>query len=371
MNGVQFLLLAITAATDENLADIAVFETTETLPEGYVFIEEAGVMKVAKNSIAAIGAASFEYGVDFTNATVRVAVTETNAAGTQYTLNVNGRSYTKTASDGTVTFTNVEVLRGEAYESVSYYITSTAITTTGSTEGSTTVATTTAWIDENASTHVGGTWSPAVSYANGAAEVSDNKFSATTASTSSRVVLEFDICFAGATDDEVEGGAQAAIKIGTVNDATTFMVLTNANAWAAVSHADLVADPAATNKVVLTIDYGTKTYEASVAGLSLTNSVGSARFPLAASRTNVKDIDFAGSGVVKSIKGDQLEGYMVKDALNNFYATIEAAIQAYNSANGPYTVLHNGTSPDGWKIVKEGDDNILKKIARGLFIIAY
>ena len=84
---------------------------------------------------------------------------------------------------------------------------------------------------------------------------------------------------------------------------------------------------------------------------------------------SVKNSDFAGSGTLTSMKGDQVEGYMVKDALNHFYATIEAATQAYNSANGPYTVLHSGTAPSGWKI-----DNATKKlikIAKGLFFMAY
>ena len=108
-----------------------------------------------------------------------------------------------------------------------------------------------------------------------------------------------------------------------------------------------------------------------VDGNSMTNSAGVASFALAMSTASVQNIDFAGSGTLTSLKGDQLEGYMVKDALNNFYATIEAAIQAYNSANGPYTVLHEGTTPSGWKIVNEGGVDILKKIARGLFIIAY
>ena len=58
---------------------------------------------------------------------------------------------------------------------------------------------------------------------------------------------------------------------------------------------------------------------------------------------------------------------MVKDALNNFYATIQEATQAYNSANGPYTVLHAGTEPSGWKI----DGNTLIKLAKGFFFMAY
>ena len=50
-------------------------------------------------------------------------------------------------------------------------------------------------------------------------------------------------------------------------------------------------------------------------------------------------------------------------------ATIQAAIQAYNSANGPYTVLHDGTAPDGWKI--DETTKALIKVAKGFFFMAY
>lgn len=329
-------------------------------------------------SSAEIGEATFEYGVDFTNATVTVAVTETNASGVEYTLAIGGKNYTASAVGGTtVTFNNVEVPRGAAYGSVSYNITSTASATTGATSGSAAVADVIAagWINENATTHglaaAGGAWTnaEAVSYSEGKAAISDNRFAATTASTASRVVLEFEVCFSSTSEDDVSGEAQAAIKLGAVNDATTFMVLTTGNTWTPVSNAELPIDASATYDVVLAIDYGTSTYKVDVEGKSLTNSTGSASFSLATNKAAVQNIDFVGSGTLTSMKGDQLEGYMVKDALNHFYATIEAATQAYNSANGPYIVLHDGTAPSGWKI-----DNATKKlikIAKGLFFMAY
>ena len=328
-------------------------------------------------SSAEIGEATFEYGVDFTNATVTVAVTETNASGVEYTLTVGGKDYTASAVGGTtVTFNNVEIPRGAAYGPVGYNITSTASSTTGATSGSATVADVTAdWINENATTHgqaaAGGVWTnaEAVSYSNGKAAISDNRFAATTASTASRVVLEFEVCFSSTSEEDVSGEAQAAIKLGAVNDATTFMVLTTGNTWTPVSNAELPINPSETYNVALTIDYGTSTYKVDVEGKSMTNSTGSASFSLATSKATVQNIDFVGSGTLTSMKGDQLEGYMVKDALNHFYATIEAATQAYNSANGPYIVLHDGTAPSGWKI-----DNATKKlikIAKGLFFMAY
>ncbi|MCR5839684.1 MAG: hypothetical protein K6G94_08625, partial [Kiritimatiellae bacterium] len=318
------------------------------------------------------------YGVDFTNATVTVAVTETNASGVEYTLAIGGKNYTASAVGGTtVTFNNVEVPRGAAYGSVSYNITSTASATTGATIGSAAVADVIAagWINENATTHglasAGGAWTnaEAVTYSEGKAAISDNRFVATEASTASRVVLEFEVCFSSTSADDVSGEAQAAIKLGEVDSATTFMVLTTGNEWAAVSNAELTPDASETYKVVLTIDYGNNAYGVTVGNCVMTNSTGAATFPLATSKAHVQNIDFAGSGTLTSMKGDQLEGYMVKDALNHFYATIEAATQAYNSANGPYTVLHDGTAPSGWKI-----DNATKKlikIAKGLFFMAY
>ena len=325
-----------------------------------------------------IGAATFAYGVDFTNATVTVAVTETNASGVEYTLTVGGKDYTASAVGGTtVTFNNVEIPRGAAYGPVSYNITSTASATTGTTSGSAAVADVIAagWINENATTHglaeAGGAWTnaEAVSYSEGKAAISDNRFAATTASTASRVVLEFEVCFSSTSADDVSGEAQAAIKLGEDDGVTTFKVLTTGNAWTSVSNAELTPDASETYKVVLTIDYGNNAYGVTVGNCVMTNSTGAATFPLATSKAHVQNIDFVGSGTLTSMKGDQLEGYMVKDALNHFYATIEAATQAYNSANGPYTVLHDGTAPSGWKI-----DNATKKlikIAKGLFFMAY
>lgn len=330
----------------------------------------------AQESSVEIGAATFEYGVDFTNATVTVAVTETNASGVEYTLTVGAKDYTASAVGGTtVTFNNVEVPRGAAYGTVSYGITSTASATTGETSGSAAVADVQAgWINENATTHgqasAGGSWTNAVTYANGKAEISDNRFEAATPSTASRVVLEFNVCFSATNDADVDGTAQAAIKLGESGGATTFMVLASNAAWTPVSRGDFVPDASATYKVVMTIDYGNGSYGVTVGDNVLTNASGSASFPLAKSgATSVKNIDFAGSGTLTSMKGDQVEGYMVKDNTGHWYATIQAATQAYNSANGPYTVLHDGTAPSGWKI--DETTKALIKLAKGFFFMAY
>ena len=331
-------------------------------------------------TVAAMGATvsdvNFAYGADYATATVTATVA---GDATAYTLTVGQNSYDGVVSGSTVTFSNVATGHASAYDSVSYTITAkdgeTAVPVTSGGDGTAIVADVTAagWINENATTtgtSAGGSWTNAVSYTNGKAEISDNRFEATTASTASRVVLAFEVCFSSVSDADVDGTAQAAIKIGESGGATTFMVLASNAAWTPVSRGDFVPDASATYKVVMTIDYGNGSYGVTVGDNVLTNASGSASFPLAKSgAASVKNIDFVGSGTLTSMKGDQLEGYMVKDALNHFYATIEAATQAYNSANGPYIVLHDGTAPSGWKI-----DNVTKKlikIAKGLFFMAY
>ena len=101
----------------------------------------------------------------------------------------------------------------------------------------------------------------------------------------------------------------------------------------------------------------------------MTNVAGAASFPLAANRSSVQNIDFAGSGTLKSLKGDQVEGYMVVDNNGKRYPSIAAAISAYTQdpSIGPLKLLHSGTAPSGWRI----DGDTLIKVAKGLFFMAY
>ena len=199
--------------------------------------------------------------------------------------------------------------------------------------------------------------------------MTDNTFEATSPSTSSRVVLEFKVCFSSTSEEDVSGEAQAAIKLAEVNSVTTFMVLTNGNNWAAVSAAGFVPEATETYKVVLTIDYVSNTYRVDVEGHSMTNVAGAADFSLAANRSSVQNIDFAGSGTLTSMKGDQVEGYMVVDKNGTRYPSIAAAISAYTQdpSIGPLRVLHSGTAPSGWRI----DGDTLIKVAKGLFFMAF
>ena len=327
---------------------------------------------------ATVSGVTFNYGDDFATATVTATV---SGDATTYTLTVGGTDYPGVVDGSSVTFSGVATGHSSAYDSVNYTIaatdgTSSVVVSGGSGSAPVADVVNANWINENATTHgqtaAGGAWTnaAAVTYSEeGKAEISDNRFAATTASTASRVVLEFEVCFSSASEETVSGDAQAAIKLGEDNSVTTFKILTTGNEWTSVSYAGLQIDPSETYNVVLTIDYGSKTYKVDVGGNALTNSAGVASFALASSSASVQNIDFAGSGTLTSLKGSQFEGYMVKDALNNFYATIQAATQAYNSANGPYTVLHDGTAPDGWKI--DETTKALIKLAKGFFFMAY
>jgi len=318
---------------------------------------------------AAVSNVNFTYGADYTTAEVTATIT---GEATSATLSYGGNTYNAQVSNGTATFTDVVVSRdsGNIYAPVSYTITTDAHATTGG-SGSAVAADTTAWFSQssaNSGAPVGGSWATAVNLST-PTNVTDNTFEATSPSTTSRVVLEFEVCFSSTSDEDVSGEAQAAIKLAEVNSVTTFMVLTNGNNWAAVSNADLVPEASETYKVVLTIDYGDNAYGVTVGNYVMTNSAGIASFPLAASRSSVQTIDFAGSGTLTSMKGDQVEGYMVVDKNGTRYPSIAAAISAYTQdpSIGPLTLLHSGTAPSGWRI----DGNTLIKVAKGLFFMAF
>ena len=308
---------------------------------------------------------AFEYGADYATATVTATVSD---AAPSYKLTVGGTVYTGVVSGSKVTFSNVATGRTDAYDDVSYEIAatsgSTVVPLAGDTSGSAEISDTKTWFSHDSSALTGGTWATDIDLSE-PATVEDNTFTATAESTSSRVVLEFNVCFSSVSDANVDGDAQGAIKLGEENSATTFMVLAQGGGWTAVSNDALTPDPAATYKVVMTFDYANNTYAASVNDYVLTNASGSASFPLAATRTGVQTIDFAGSGTLTSMKGDQVEGYMVKDDSGSYYATIADAIAAFDAAKGPYTVLHAaGTPPSGWQLVTEAGVTVLQKLAK-------
>ena len=361
-------------------ANVAVAGGTDN--DGTVTVGETAITVAATATCngATVSNVAVSYGPDYTSATVTAIVSDSKLD--YYISWGSGEPVKGSVSGSQVTFDVSGINHTTEYQSAGYTITAkdgeTAVTTTGG-EGTTVAADVVAagWINERAASATGtsgsaegagGSWSNTVTYTDGTATITNNSFTATSMSTSSRVVMEFNVCFTATSDGDVSGEAQGALKLGEVNDEPTFMVLKPNGVWDAVSHEALTPDPTATNKVVMTFDYALNKYGVSIDGNVLTNSLGEAFFPLAKNNaTGVQDIDFAGIGTLVSMKGDQLEGYMVKDNAGGWYATIQAAIDAYDSANGPYTVLHDGTAPSGWKI----DGSTLMKVATGLFFMAY
>ena len=321
---------------------------------------------------ATVSDVSVSYGADYASATVTATISDTTLD--YYISWSSGEPVKGSVSGSQVTFDVSGINHTTEYQSAGYTITAkdgeTAVTTTGG-SGTSVAADTTPWFSQssaNSGAPVGGSWATAVNLST-PTNVTDNTFEATSPSTSSRVVLEFKVCFSSTSEEDVSGEAQAAIKLAEVNSVTTFMVLTNGNNWAAVSNAELTPNASATYKVVLTIDYGDNAYGVTVGNYVMTNSAGVASFPLAANRSSVQNIDFAGSGTLTSLKGDQVEGYMVVDNNGKRYPTIAAAIAAYNAdpTIGPLKVLHAGTAPSGWRI----DGDTLIKAAKGLFFMAF
>ena len=371
------------AATDDRTFDYGTAITIEwTAASGYRITAGATqtINSIAANTTAdtptveikgaTVSNVNFAYGADYATATVTATV---SGDATSATLSYGNTTYNTNVVNGTVTFENVAVTRGsDIYAESSYTITAkdgeADVQTTGG-SGTSVAADTTSWFSQssaNSGAPVNGSWTTAVNLST-PTNVTDNTFT-TTESTSSRVVLEFKVCFSSTSADDVSGEAQAAIKLGEVDSATTFMVLTNANEWAAISNAALPPDASETYTVVLTIDYESNTYGVAVNGHVMKDAANSESFPLAASKTSVQTIDFAGSGTLTSMKGDQVEGYMVVDTNGKRYPTIAAAIAAYNvdPTIGPLKVLHAGTAPSGWSIVSQGGIDILKKLTDGV-----
>ena len=321
---------------------------------------------------ATVSDVSVSYGADYASATVTATISDTTLD--YYISWSSGEPVKGSVSGSQVTFDVSGINHTTEYQSAGYTITAkdgeTAVTTTGG-SGTSVAADTTPWFSQssaNSGAPVGGSWATAVNLST-PTNVTDNTFEATAPSTSSRVVLEFEVCFSSTSEEDVSGEAQAAIKLAEVDSVTTFMVLTNGNNWAAVSAAGFVPEATETYKVVLTIDYVSNTYRVDVEGHSMTNVAGAADFSLAANRSSVQNIDFAGSGTLTSMKGDQVEGYMVVDKNGTRYPSIAAAISAYtqNPSIGPLRVLHSGTAPSGWRI----DGDTLIKVAKGLFFMAF
>ena len=313
------------------------------------------------------------YGADYTNATVTADVTVTTPGDVTYELTVTkggtSETYTGgTVANGRVTFENVEIPRAanDIYADITYTVTpksgSTALTPAATTEAP---MAKTAWgfeskVANSAVSSTGGGWGET------APVVKENKlsftdggtFTATNASSDDIVVITMDdICFGDINAEDVEGTAQAGVRIGQSGANYTFQVYTAGETtpiWQDVATSETV-DPAASYDVVVTINYSTGKYSVAVDGNLLT-AESSTSFELAGTPKSVSSVEFCGEGSLTSIAGEAFDGNMVVDKDGNKFATIEAAIAALKAgtATAPLTLLHPGTAPQGWTIDENG-----------------
>ena len=341
---------------------------------------------VAKPSV---GNVAFAYGENYGTATVTATVSDTTAT---YKLTVGGTDYTGMVSGTTVTFTGVATGHATAYDSMGYAITATdsgsaTVPLVGDTTGSALIADSAPWVNENADTTgtaaAGGSWTTEVTYENNVATVSDNTFTAVNCSTGDLVTVTVEnVVYAELSDMDVSGLAadsQGAFCLGTnmVNDAvvTNFMILAKENDAFVWKPATWSGTPALNTEydVELVFDYAHGKYSVKVNGTALSVNNATA-FDLCTAKTEVKAIDFKGSGTLSSIQGTGYSGYMVKDSSGNWYATIADAVQNYSAANGPYFVLHSYSAasvPSGWKVETIDGVMVLKRDIKGVMILTY
>ena len=198
-------------------------------------------------------------------------------------------------------------------------------------------------------------------------------FTATTTSTGDVVTVSMQVAFPGAADGEISGDAQGAFTVLDNNGTLTFAVLVKENdeyAWRNVTGVTPVAGTP--YDIAIKFDYGAMKYSVIVGGTALSDGT-TTLFDILTTAKTVKTVDFKGTGSLSYLKGDTVEGNMVEDANGVKYATIDAAITAYNAnpAIGPLRLLHAGTAPTGWKIVEQDGWQYLKRDVRGVLILTF
>ena len=339
-----------------------------------------------------------EYGADFTNATVTATVTS-SVSDAEYYLTWNNGDRVKgtvTGDSGSgyvVTFADVPIVApSSAYQSADYAITaevggSPFLTANASTK----IADAKGWIDERAATtgkpaEAGGSWIPAtVTYTNDIATITGVKtFTASNCSTGDLVKITFsNIVYAEVSDLTVETppDTQGAFALAETNISnavqTNFCVLTKQGdtyVWnAANCSGDVVVNTNIAYTVEMSFNYTNNTYSVSVSDGPHTGNlqVGEeTEFAICdTEKTSVTAFTFKGNGTLQGIKGEEYAGYMAK-AGTSWYVTIQQAIDSGNS--GPFTILRpTGPAPEDWEFIFEDGMRKLKKIAKGLFFMAY
>ena len=120
---------------------------------------------------------------------------------------------------------------------------------------------------------------------------------------------------------------------------------------------------------MITINYVSGKYGVTVNGVALADASGSSEFCLASSQTSAQSVDFAGSGTLTAMKGEQVDGNMASVG-GSKYATVGDAIQ-HAGPNDTVTLLHEASDssiPSGWKKVGDGFGQLVRVIA-GFFMM--
>ena len=331
---------------------------------------------------------SVTYGADFTNVTIVAEVSGEGYDQATYTLDWNGSAVQATVTrDGTTLTITAPIDAPSAGREAATY----DIKVNGSTSGTqnTTVADNRNWIIED-STHTGptgtGTWEPGIVYDEGipaVATVSDNTYTASNCSTGDLVTITFEnLVYTEFSDLSVETptGTQGAFALAetNINDqvSTNFCVLVMENenyTWKAATCTGVEANTNIAYTVVMTFDYVAKKYSVVVSDGTTTNNLtvsDQTQFDLCVTKAAVTDFVFKGSGTMSGIKGVDSTGYMAKDTLGNWFATIQAAIL---SGGKEFIILRpTGPAPDGWTFkTEDGITKLIKKVAKGLFFMAF
>ena len=324
---------------------------------------------------------SVTYGADFTNVTIVATVSGDGYDQATYSLNWNGNTVQATPTLVGTTLTIIAPISAPSTGREPATYTINANDGTGGTSGTknTTVADNRNWILED-STHTRGigtytgTWSNDVTYAESVATVEDNTYTANSCSTGDLVTITFEnLRYTEFSDLSVETplGTQGAFALAEDNGSTNFYILAweSDYTWKAATCTGVEANTNIAYTVVMTFDYVSTNYSVKVNGNDLTVG-GQSKFGLCVAKTKVTDFVFAGSGEMTGISGVDSTGYMAKDNLGNWFATILAATE---SGGKEFIVLRpTGPAPTGWDFkTEDGVMKLIKKVAKGLFFMAY
>jgi len=321
------------------------------------------------------------YGADFTNVTITATVDGTGYDTATYTLTWNGNNIgTFDKYGNTITITAPIVFDGR--DSVEYVI---SVNGNAATNQTTVVAYNRNWITENKdSKNQTGIWNP-VSYDDAVAVVSDTStYTANSCTTGDLVTITFEnLVYTELSDLSVTtpSGTQGAFALAETNlsnsVSTNFMILVKPeNSDYVWTMAEWDGGTPSTNVeyiVEMAFNYTNDTYSVKVNGEYLRVNSGT-EFPICVTSTRyVEALEFRGNGTLTGIKGVDSIGYMAKDdAANRWYKSIDDAINS--GSNGPFTILYGtgGTSNPRWKIeTVDGVMKLIKKVAKGLFFMAY